>query len=100
MASRRAHAPDRRPGRSGSMTSVITAVEHPPAGEGSPQQLSPAAESVDGAPAESVAGGAHNRRLSRMSLSLAVMAAIALVAALGLARAFVVPLLTGILASY
>ena len=40
------------------------------------------------------------RRYSRMSLALIVLAVIALVAALYLARAFVVPLLIGILGSY
>src|SRR5471030_903718 len=40
------------------------------------------------------------RRYANMSLSLTVLATIALVAALYLARAFVVPLLIGILASY
>jgi len=51
------------------------------------------------AAAESVALG-DRRRSSSMSLALAVLAAIALVAALYLARAFFVPLLIGILASY
>jgi predicted PurR-regulated permease PerM len=48
---------------------------------------------------ESVEVG-DRRRSSSMSLTLAVLAAIALVAALYLARAFFVPLLIGILASY
>ena len=49
--------------------------------------------------AESVALG-DRRRNTSMSLALAVLAVIALVAALYLARAFFVPLLIGILASY
>lgn len=48
---------------------------------------------------ESVALG-DRRRSSSMNLALAVLAVIALVAALYLARAFFVPLLIGILASY
>jgi len=51
------------------------------------------------AAAETVALG-DRRRNSGMSLALAVLAGIALVAALYLARAFFVPLLIGILASY
>jgi predicted PurR-regulated permease PerM len=51
------------------------------------------------AAAESVALG-DRRRDGGMSLALALLAAIALVAALYLARAFFVPLLIGILASY
>jgi predicted PurR-regulated permease PerM len=51
------------------------------------------------AAAESVALG-DRRRNTSMSLALAVLAGIALVAALYLARAFFVPLLIGILASY
>lgn len=49
--------------------------------------------------AESVALG-DRRRNSSMSLSLTVLAGIALVAAIYLARAFFIPLLIGILASY
>ena len=48
---------------------------------------------------EAVARG-DRRRNTGMSLALAVLAAIALVAALYLARAFFVPLLIGILGSY
>ncbi len=51
------------------------------------------------AAAEFVAPG-ERRRNTGMSLALSVLAAIALVAALYLARAFFVPLLIGILASY
>src|SRR4051812_10940789 len=43
---------------------------------------------------------ARARRLSHMSVALIVMAAIALIAALYFGRAFFVPLLIGILASY
>jgi predicted PurR-regulated permease PerM len=51
-------------------------------------------------PAVESAGALVRRRYTSMSLALTVLAAIALVAALYLARAFFVPLLIGILASY
>jgi predicted PurR-regulated permease PerM len=63
-------------------------------GEGreiSADAASPAAESV---------AATVRRRYASMSLALAVLAAIAIVAALYLARAFIVPLLIGILVSY
>jgi predicted PurR-regulated permease PerM len=50
--------------------------------------------------ADTVAVSARAGRYSRMSLALTVLAAIALVAALYLARGFFVPLLIGILMSY
>src|SRR5512140_1695032 len=52
------------------------------------------------APDTESAAQEDRRRSSSMSLALAVLALIALVAALYLARAFFVPLLIGILASY
>jgi predicted PurR-regulated permease PerM len=51
-------------------------------------------------PAVESVSAAVRRRYTSMSLALTVLAAIALVAALYLARAFFVPLLIGILASY
>jgi predicted PurR-regulated permease PerM len=50
--------------------------------------------------ADSVAGGVRAARYARVGVAVGVLAVIALVAALYLARAFVVPLLIGILGSY
>ena len=63
--------------------------------DGGPQ---PAAAS--GAAAESAGGTVRAGRYARMSWALIVLALIALIAALYFARAFFVPLLIGILASY
>ena len=57
-------------------------------------------ESAAAVPAVDAAVVMDRRRNTSMSLALAVLAAIALVAALYLGRAFFVPLLIGILASY
>ncbi len=62
-----------------------------PVRQNSPDTADPAAES---------AAFSDRRRATGMSVALAVLAAIALVAALYLARAFFVPLLIGILVSY
>ena len=53
-----------------------------------------------GAADDAAAVAAPDRRNSRMTLSLGLLAAVAIVASLYLARAFFVPLLIGILASY
>lgn len=58
------------------------------------------AEAEAAVPAAEAAALGDRRRNTGMSVALAVLAAIALVAALYLARAFFVPLLIGILASY
>ena len=52
------------------------------------------------AEAAAVESGVRSRRSSRMNLALMMLVAITLIAALYFARAFVVPLLIGILASY
>lgn len=63
-------------------------------------QPAPAAGGQAELTAEAVEISRRSRRYSRMDLSLMVLAVIALIAALYFARAFFVPLLIGILASY
>ena len=58
------------------------------------------AGATDGPADESAGSAVRSRRYSRMSLALIILAVIALVAALYLARTFFVPLLIGILVSY
>jgi predicted PurR-regulated permease PerM len=66
-----------------------------------PSEADPGVVSEASAPAvDSVAVAVRAARYSRVGVAVGVLAVIALVAALYLARAFVVPLLIGILASY
>ncbi len=67
-----------------------------------PVDRAPAAPDAmkDAAPGVVAAGAALRPRRSRVNLPLTVLAVIALVASLYLARTFIVPLLIGILASY
>lgn len=71
------------------------------AGEESTQAPAPGSDNDPGGEAAGTAATAvRARRYSRMSMALGVLATIALVAALYLARAFFIPLLIGILMSY
>jgi predicted PurR-regulated permease PerM len=65
-----------------------------------PEQGAALASGGDGPDAEPVATAVRARRYFRMSLALVVLAVIASIAALYLGRAFLVPLLIGILGSY
>jgi predicted PurR-regulated permease PerM len=66
---------------------------------GAPDVLGPTPEALRSA-ARAMANAAGGARYQRMTLAVGVLAFIAVVAALYLARAFIVPLLMGLLASY
>ena len=68
--------------------------------EGEAQPVAPADGAAVESEAESASIAVRARRYSHMRLALIVLAVIALIAALHFARAFFVPLLIGILASY
>jgi predicted PurR-regulated permease PerM len=77
------------PGAAGAEASIL----HEAGPAATPGVSAPAVDSM-------VAGGARTARYARVGVAVGVLAVIALVAALYLARAFVVPLLIGILGSY
>jgi predicted PurR-regulated permease PerM len=76
-------------------TNAVEALKPPHAGAHVPPS-----ESEPGAAPDHADASAPPRRFSRINVPLMILAAIALVAALHFARAFFVPLLIGILASY